>query len=74
MRPVDRGLGRGTGGAGGVSIGVVEAMVFPVCVGERCAPLAAVHRMESGRVAGRSGGVRRAGLPVARDVGGAGRR
>ncbi|MGV9525371.1 hypothetical protein ACWDRS_34930, partial [Streptomyces griseus] len=25
-------------------------MVFPVCVGERCAPLAAVHRMEEGRV------------------------
>ncbi|GAA2410685.1 hypothetical protein GCM10010433_06830 [Streptomyces pulveraceus] len=26
---------RATGAAGGVSIGVVEAMVFPVCVGER---------------------------------------
>ncbi|GAA1304824.1 hypothetical protein GCM10009647_022930 [Streptomyces sanglieri] len=26
---------RATGGAGGESIGVVEAMVFPVCVGER---------------------------------------
>ncbi|SCD88763.1 hypothetical protein GA0115243_104528 [Streptomyces sp. ScaeMP-e83] len=44
-------------------------MVFPVCVGELWAPLAAVHRMVG--VAGRSGGVRRAGLPVPRARGGA---
>ncbi|GAA3003163.1 hypothetical protein Sfulv_32870 [Streptomyces fulvorobeus] len=60
-RPVDLAGFGGAGEAGGVSIGVMEAMVFPVCVGERVAPLAAVHRM--GLVAGRSGGVRRTGPP-----------
>ncbi|GAA2967988.1 hypothetical protein GCM10020227_40150 [Streptomyces flavovirens] len=34
---------------------MVEAMVFPVCVGERHAPLAAVHRMGSVAGAGPEG-------------------
>ena len=47
--PVERFGGGSAGGAGGVSTGVVEAMIFPVCVGEGRAPLAAVHRMGDGR-------------------------
>ena len=40
---------RCTGGAGGVAVGVVECpWASPVCVGERWAPLAAVHRMGGG--------------------------
>ncbi|GAB2951161.1 hypothetical protein GCM10027028_61890 [Streptomyces sundarbansensis] len=41
MRPVDLGSPVGSGGAGeagGMSMGVVEAMVFPVCVGEPWLP------------------------------------
>ncbi|GAA1159388.1 hypothetical protein GCM10009654_14450 [Streptomyces hebeiensis] len=38
MRPVEPPGEDLAGGAGGVSIGVVEAMVFPVCVGERGLP------------------------------------
>lgn len=59
-RPVGLGRERPPGRAGGISVCVVETMVFPVCVGERRAPLAAVHRMGV-RVAGRSGGVYRTG-------------